>query len=908
MYGQKKKQISYLTLLLCYTCFLAVLTVESALLGWEWKFVVHLLAGLLVCWGLFFSKKVPEGLKKWVFFFMTMAAFIFYGIHATSFYDLAPVMSGVILVYFAAGMYGMIDLCMAVYFVTMLYDMIFVVRGSLDFSALTVSRILLHFGIVILAGQLAKFVAAKQGREGQEIDERIAQLEETSRRMEAFLTNVSHELRTPINAVTGLTAAMLKNRENDADREKLLSVQRAGYRLLRQIEDILDFTEIDTGRIVRSEEDYMIASLINDMISESEMLEKGRELEIIFDVDAAIPAVLCGDGRKIKKIIKHLLDNAVKFTKEGGCLVRIYAIPKPYGINLCINVSDTGIGIDKDSLEKIREKYYQSGGGRARKAGGLGLGLPIVYGLASSMGGFVHVKSRESDGTDVTVSIPQKVADGNRCMTVENPGELCLACYLKPEKYRVPKIRKYYDEAISHIASGLDITVHRVFSMDEMEKLASAYRLTHLFLAEEEYEENPDWFEGIGREMQVVMVCRPGYRLRQGSRVKLLLKPFCSFPVANILNVPEAEEGREGRDRRMVCPGVRVLVVDDEPMNRMVAEGILRGYEMQVKTVGSGAEAIEACGKESFDLVFLDHMMPQMDGIETLRHLRRLRADSQKPFIVVAFTANAFSGAREMFLREGFDEFLSKPVETLELERVLKKVLPKSAVRYVENVREKKQEQQPLAPLERMGVRTEKGLSYCSGNQAFYLRLLAAYGQEAQQRADMLQRLYEQKDYENYRIQVHALKSNSRLLGVDVLFGAAKDMEDAVKRSDAAYVAAHHQELMDAYRDTGRRLCKILEMEEAPVRAAEPLEGGGEEPLGVSLTGEEFLARLKEVQSGLDTYEEEKVVRLIEGMSGSVWQGRPVKELLREVERDAEQFEFDKASEKLAALKERVQV
>lgn len=945
MYGQRKKQVSYLTLLLYYTCFLVILTVESVLLGWERGVVLQLLAGLVICWALHITKKVPEELKRWFLFFMTMAAFIFYGMHDTSFYDLAPVMLGVILAYFAAGMYSMIDLCMAVYFAVMVYDMIFVVRDSLDLTPLTVSRILLHFLTVFLAARLTKYITARQDREGKEIDERIAQLEETSSRMEDFLTNVSHELRTPINAVTGLTAVMLKSRENDADRENLLSVQMAGHRLFRQVEDILDFTEIDTGRITNSEEDYMISSLINDCISEVGMLETGKGLELIFDVDAEIPAVLHGDARKIKKIIKHLLDNAQKFTVAGGCCVRIYGIRKAYGINLCIRVSDTGIGMDRENLEKVKEKFFQSSGGRARKAGGLGLGIPIVYGMAAAMEGFVHVESREGGGTDVTVSIPQKVVDDTRCMSVERPRELCLACYLKPEKYQVPRVRKFYDEMISHIASGLDITVHRVFNMDEMEKLVGAYRLTHLFLAKEEYEENPGWFEGLDREIQVVMVSDPGYRLPEGSRVRLMAKPFCCFPVVGILNAVKDEEEEE-RHSRMLCPEVSVLVVDDEPMNRMVAEGIFRDYGMRVKTAESGAQAIEICGKEDFDLVFMDHMMPQMDGIEALKHLRRLKADSRQPFIAVAFTANAVSGAREMFLREGFDEFVSKPVETVELERVLRKVLPKSKIRYLEPGESYEREpegrpeadreqetapqnvsgQQPDRPewesgpkeagekapaegkefalLEETGFHTSAGLSYCRSNRSFYLQMLAVYGQEAEQKAAALCDLYERGDYENYRIQVHALKSNSRLLGADSLSEQARELEEAAKREDGSYIEQHHQALMDAYTATARRVREILGQEKE-VAGKEP-DDGAEISETAPLTGEEFLNRLEELQGSLDTYESDTAGRLIESLAGSAWQGKPVKELLREVEQAVEQFEFETASEKLAALKERV--
>ncbi len=473
MNNRENKQVSYLTLLICYTLFTVVLTAESLLLGWEMPVVLELLAGLVVGWGIHIFGNVSDSVKKWLYFSMTMIAYFFYGRHATSFFDLAPVMTGVIMIYFAAGLYSMILPCVLVYFAVLFYDIAFVLEGSVEFSSLNISRIMLHCLLVLLAQRLTKLLTDRRVQERKEMDVRIGHLEETNRRTEDFLTNVSHELRTPVNAVTGLTAVMLKNEEDPGKRENILSVQKAGHRLFRQIEDILDYTEISTGKVAVSEDMYMISSLVNDIIVENRMMGQKAGTELIFDIDAKIPAMLIGDGKKIKKIIKHLLDNSMKFTDGGGIYVRVYALSKPYGINLCICVKDTGIGMDEQSLEKITERFYQSSSGRSRKARGLGLGIPIVYGMVKAMEGFVHVESKAGSGTTVSVSIPQKVADDGPGMKVEDPAALCLGCYLKPDKYKVVEVRKFYDEMISHIACGLDVTVHRVFSVDELDMLLS---------------------------------------------------------------------------------------------------------------------------------------------------------------------------------------------------------------------------------------------------------------------------------------------------------------------------------------------------------------------------------------------------------------------------------------------------
>ncbi len=934
MRDTENKQISYLTLLLCYTLFLAVLTVETVLLDWDLFADLRLLAGLALCWVIHIRGKVPDSVKKWLYVGLMALSYSFYGIHETSLFDLAPVMIGIIFIYYAAGLYSVVHLCAGLYFLVLLWDMRFLQDGQIEFTMLNVSRLLLHSGLVLLTCRLVRLMADRIRREQAERDEKIAELEKINLRTEDFLANVSHELRTPINAVTGLTTVMLKNEEDRQKRQDLISVQKAGHRLFRQIEDILDYTEVDAQSVAVSEEDYMLSSLVNDLFTEIHMMENKGDLEIIFDVEAGIPSRLRGDERKIKKIVRHLLDNGIKFTEKGGVYVRIYALPKSYGINLCIRVSDTGIGIDAESLEKITERFYQSNGGRDRKAGGLGLGLPIVYGMALAMEGFVHVESQEGVGTTVTVSIPQKVADASPGMRVKDKEGLCLACYLKPEKYQVPAVRKYYDELISHIACELDLSVHRIFNRDELEKLIGTFQVTHLFLGREEYEEDPAWFEGLERKIQVVVVADHGFALPADSRVKFLPKPFSGFPIVNLLNSTPLENEEKMANRRMVCPDTSILVVDDEPMNRMVAEGIFQDYRMNVTTAGSGPEAIEICSKEDFDLVFLDHMMPGMDGVETLKHLNKLKTDLSRRFMAIAFTANAVSGAREMFLREGFDEFVSKPIEYPELERVLRKMLPQEKIRMEEitpknETKEKNTgsagngggggskenaaeatktagaaatpapgEPDEMSRLAEAGIQTDSGLSYCRGDKDFYVQMLTMFVQEAERKAGEIDGLFAQKDYDNYAIQVHALKSTSKLLGANELSEDAKALEAAAKQKDEDYIQGHHEALIQEYRETKRRIQEAIGVAEEESDVAE------EEPQGQEIAETELFGKLEELRESLDTFEADRAQGLLEELSGCCYNGKALKPLLKEARRDVEDFELEAASEKIAALAE----
>lgn len=923
MYEQEKQKSIHLLILVCCTIFVLVLSAEAILLGWESSAIVLLYAGIIVSWTIHITGKIPESVCLWIYLGLSMLAFFFYGIHETSIFDMAPVMLMVILIYSTAERYCVISICVMVYFLTMWYDFFFVLDRSVELTPLFVSRILLHFALVYTAGRLSKVVVEKRRQEREVTERKIEELKETNRRTEDFLANVSHELRTPINAVTGISTVMLRKEEDADKRKEIRSVQEAGNRLFNQIEDILDYTEIDTGKIRVSEEPYMISSLVNDIITGNRLLMREDGPELIFDMDAKIPSVLIGDAKKIKKILKHLIDNAIKYTKKGGIYIRIYTMDKPYGVNLCIRVCDTGIGIEKEDLAKITDKFYKTEGGKSRRAGGLGLGLSIVHGMVAAMEGFMQMESTVDRGTMVSISIPQKISDETPVMMIEDRLDLCIGCFLRAEKFEVPRVREYYNEMISHLSSGLDIPLHRVPGMDELEKLTAAQPLTHLVIGKEEYRENPSYFEKIEeKKIEVILVAGDDFALPAGSKIRVFRKPFYSYALVSFLNA-----GRNGRQdgfqkKHMVCRNVKTLVVDDEPMNLLVAKEIFRGYEMEVETAGGGPEAIEACGKQDFELIFLDHMMPGMDGVETLKKLRKMQADTGRIFTIVAFTANAVSGAREMFLREGFDEFISKPIENSELEHVLKKVLPKASIRYIEDcgktdetghenpqdenlpyaeekcIRENPEEDR-MSALQKAGIHTDSGLRYCRDDAEFYMELLGQFARNSAKKQEEIELFFAQRDFDNYRIAVHALKSTAKMLGADALSEMALQAEAAVKNHDEKFIAEHHEELMDEYRNAVQAISHVIDGEDD--RKSLPAGKDREE-----IAQADLIRQLEALKENLPSCEMNRVKPMLLDMGQKRYHGVDMTELLDATLQDVEDFEFEEAGREVDALLKRV--
>ena len=817
-------QTSHLTILVSYTIFATILIVESLLLGWEiWPLLIIAL-GIIAAWVLHISHNTPPQVRLWLYAILMMGCFFFYGIHNTSTFDLALVMAAIIMIHTLTGRKHLITLCQFTYYITMAYEIVTMIINGETFDVLVISRCVLHVVMIFFIGRFAKVIIDKWLQVLGKSKEEVEQLTEATEHLNDFLANVSHELRTPVNAIIGLTSLCIdksRNREVEGD---LIAVRDSGRKVAEQISDILDYSEIDRKKAVCNNEDYMLSSVLHDLVTDLKHY-KSKNVELIIDVDPSIPAVMNSDVAKIKKILRALITNGLKYTQAGGVYVRITTEPHDYGVNLCIEVTDTGKGMTDYELEKVYDSFYQADSSRTRQGGGLGLGLAIASGFVALLGGFMTIESKPDVGTTVNVSIPQKVVDPLSCMSVAAPEKLCLGAFLHFEKYDHPAVRDYYNSMVLNIVKGLGIQMHRVNNAENLKLLRSSVHLTHLFIAEEEYNDNVDLIEELAKEMVVAVVANEGMILPKNTRVKVLEKPFYCFPVVSILN--SSVGSKEESVKKLRCDGVRALIVDDESMNLVVGRSIFGRYGMKVYTAMSGQESIDICREKVFDIIFMDHMMSGMDGVEAMKRIRTDVAGLNGSIPIVALTANAMSSAKQMFLSEGFDGFVSKPVEIEELERVLKQVLPKSAISFVDangnetSVQEEPVAEEPvpapeltpgkdfIAELKKSGIDSEGGLKYCVGDKDFYKSLLIQFATESADKIAAMKKHYTSRDWHNYEILVHALKSTSKMIGIYDLSEKAKSLEMAAKNNEENYILDNHEQMI---RDYGRITANIREL------------------------------------------------------------------------------------------------
>ena len=666
----------FIILLISVACI--GLTIESIVMNWEFWVPPLIIIGTIMLWVMNLMEKPSYEIRSVYYLTFSMLAVFYHGVHGTSFFDVAIVVILVLVAFCFMDHTYMLNLIFFEYIIVMIIQLVMAHdSGSVEFDTFNVSRIILHAAIVTLI-YFACTKAVNDRMEAMRLDkEKNDRLEANDIDMEDFLSNISHELRTPVNVVKGMSDILIK-RNTGYEAE---AIKEAGIRLTYQIENIQDYTECKRNKVILEEDEYMTTSLVNDVVTSFRLLEDNKGLELIVDLDPDVPAMMIGDVNKLHKIFRHLLENAVKFTKSGGIYVRLFSEKKDYGVNLCIEVTDTGIGMDRKTIRALSEGMYQVNKKRNRSSGGIGLGLFIVYGFTHRMGGFVMVESQKKNGTTVRITVPQRVADMSSCITLSDSFEGDVIFHVRSDKYKNPKVRDFYRTMAMNLATGIKVSVYPAESVKEIERLRETLNAMTILMGEEEYEENSTYFDELShRNILIAVSAADGFTPNKGSKVVVMPKPLYAYPMMKLIN-EGSSSGVVDLSENAVKPvftGVRALIVDDEPMNLVVATGLFKDYELIIDTAESGIEAIDKYRANEYDVVFMDHMMPEMDGVEAMKHIKACAADIHKRVIVIALTANAVSGAREMFIREGFDGFIAKPINLADFERVMIKELRES--------------------------------------------------------------------------------------------------------------------------------------------------------------------------------------------------------------------------------------
>jgi len=502
-----------------------------------------------------------------------------------------------------------------------------------------------------------------------------------------FLATMSHEIRTPLNAILGMTEIQMQNYSHPpSTSEAFIKINNSGNLLLNIINDILDLSKIEAGKLELVPVKYDVSSLINDIIQLNYIRYESKPIEFKIEIDENIPSTLIGDELRIKQILNNLLSNAFKYTAKGSVTLSVNAecIGRGGGaviVTLIFQVKDTGQGMTAEQISKLFDEYTRFNLEANRTTEGAGLGMTITRNLVNLMYGKINVKSVVEEGTTVNIRLPQKTV-------------------------------------------------------------------------------------GIGI---------------RGIIGKQVADNLRHFKLGNAVQFKKTQIAHE------YMPYGHVLIVDDVETNLYVAKGLMMPYSLKIDLATSGFEAIDKIKSGNiYDIVFMDHMMPKMDGIEATRRLRNMGYTNS----IVALTANALAGQAEMFLKNGFDDFISKPIDVRQLNVSLNRLI------------RDKQPQEVIEAAHKEKAELDKKQENSHGYQQIDIQLAKIFARDAERAVKAINfcienELNNEADIQMYIINVHAMKSALANIGETEMSAIALRLEQAGREKDINVILSETQGFID---------------------------------------------------------------------------------------------------------------
>ena len=560
---------------------------------------------------------------------------------------------------------------------------------------------LVNSGRMILIGLmwLLGFAVAQQIEDSRISDLERQQAIELSRTKSSFLASMSHEIRTPINSIMGMNEMILRESRDPEICRYASTIQRSGRMLLSLINDVLDYSRIEAGKLEIVEDQYSLSELLTDIMTIAEERAEQKGLNYKVTIGEQIPDGLCSDEVRIKQILLNLVSNAVKYTDEGGIEIAVdgsYSDDETF--DLTFEVKDTGRGIREEDQRYLFEAFSRSDLKKNRSIEGTGLGLAIVKSITDSMNGSITVESEYQKGSVFTVTLPQKVVD------------------------------------------------HTPMSLKTLKTAGS----------------------------------------------------------------------KDGR-RLFTAPDAFILAVDDNRPNLSIVSAFLKDTKAHVELCTNGEDALTKCRERKYDLILLDHMMPEPDGIQTLELIRRDPDSLNKTTAAVVLTANAVSGSRQMYLRAGFADYLTKPLEADALEETVRKLLPAELIREAETGNDVPDDEimefeaagtdspaeteLPESLRSIPGLNIDEALAHTGGSSELLKEILKDIASGARSTAKELRQSAQKQDYEQYRITAHSIKGLMATIGAQEISVMAKRHEYAARNGEYAYIEEHYGVFTKAYED-----------------------------------------------------------------------------------------------------------
>ncbi len=622
------------------------------------------------------------------------------------------------------------------------------------------------------------------------------EIEKAANMKSDFLANTSHELRTPMNAIIGMAEMALREEMSPAAKNYINQIKTAGKSLLTIINDILDFSKIESGKMDIVTANYEPASMINDIATIISTRIDRDDVELVLDVNPDIPKVLFGDIVRIKQVITNLANNATKFTRVGQiCLKYDFEQVSEDTINLLFSVSDTGIGIKSEDIGKLFKSFQQVDSKRNRNIEGTGLGLAISKQLIALMNGDISVESVYGEGSTFSFTIPQKVIDADASIALtENPP--CHAVGFLNNTYAQIQLKRDMHKLDIDYTDLKDENVLSYLT-ENVDSLKDIY----LFVPYDSFNKELQDFVDKHPELNTIVAAPYDTSVDYNpTNVMVVHKPLSVMSLAGIYNhevfsqydSPSSDEYYD-----FTAETARILIVDDNSINLTVAQGLLEPLNMEIDTALSGNAAISKINETMYDLILMDHMMPELDGIETTHIIRRFHSEYDN-VPIIALTANVIGDVKNMFIKEGMNDFIAKPIEVRMLINTIRKWLPPEKIRKHSGSTKcapaKKQITVPDIP----ELNIQQAIKLL-GSEELFMTILEDYYRAIPKKLRLIQTYKDNEEWHNYTVEVHALKSASKQIGADELSDRAAALETAGNTGEIDMIIHNTDDLLAMY-------------------------------------------------------------------------------------------------------------
>lgn len=664
-----------------------------------------------------------------------------------------------------------------------------------------------------------------------------------------FLANMSHEIRTPMNAIIGMAEMTLREELPEEAKGYVNQIKSSGRALLTLINDILDYSKIEAGKMELIEAEYEPMSLIHDVSTIIMTRLTDKDVEMLLDCDPNIPYKLYGDDLRIRQIMINIANNAVKFTQKGHVqlIVRFERVDEE-NIVLKVAIKDTGIGIKKEDMNKLFNIFEQVDSKRNRNVEGSGLGLAICKQLIDLMNGQISVESVYGEGSMFSFQIPQKVVDSRASISLDNPEKYTIAGFFAREDVA----EDFKNDAAKLGVSTVNLTGAKNINESILGWLdGHRDKETYILMEQAFYERlnvsdiNAEIYDRV-HIVLLVDAFADVKRWKDQSVLNIMRKPLSVLNLAGLLNQEKVHFGDITPNESEIsyeAPEAKILIVDDNKINLTVAEGLLEPLHMKIDTAASGKEALEKLNSTHYDIIFMDHMMPELDGVETTRIIRRMYPNCNDTPII-ALTANAVSGTREMFLSEGMNDFIAKPIEVRVLINKVHQWLPDEKIqKKCDKVVSQNNTEEVLEISENIGDLDVKYALELLHSKKLFWKVLHDYYRVIPAKSETIENYCEIKDWAAYTVEVHALKSASKQIGALHLSEMAAELEKAGNARDIDTIMKHTGEMLVKYRSYETVL--------APFFPETKEDESDKDEITVELL-EDFSKRLREAMEELD--------------------------------------------------------